>query len=214
MPKKRPARSAKPDPSPAPRGKKAGQVAPVGLRIIGGTFRGRRLKYGGDLGVRPMKDRVREAVFNLIGPRVKEKLVIDLFGGTGALGLEALSRGATDAIFIERNYPTAAVLRENIATLGLESRAEVVTSDTFYWWWHQRKLPDRPRLVFCSPPYDFYIERFDDMSKLLVEDVSTAPAGSITIVESDLRFDVALLPKPGEWDVRPYPPALVAILYQ
>ena len=66
----------------------------VGLRIVGGRFRGRKLLYSGDFRTRPMKDRLREAVFNLVGPAVAGMHAIDLFGGTGALGLEALSRGA------------------------------------------------------------------------------------------------------------------------
>src|SRR5687767_11185885 len=87
------------------------------LRIIGGRFRGRLLAYSGDERTRPMKDRVREAVFNLVGPDVKEKLAIDLFAGTGALGLEALSRGAAEAVLLERHFPTAAVIGQNAVTL-------------------------------------------------------------------------------------------------
>ena len=77
------------------------------MRIIGGKFRGRKLEYSGDLRTRPMKDRVREALFNLLGNAVEGKIAIDLFAGTGALGLEALSRGASRAVFIERHRPTA-----------------------------------------------------------------------------------------------------------
>src|SRR6478736_322408 len=79
----------------------------VGLRIVGGTLRGRKLQYSGDVRTRPMKDRVREAVFNLLGPQVAGSHAIDLFAGTGALGIEAISRGATKATFIERHLPTA-----------------------------------------------------------------------------------------------------------
>ncbi len=88
------------------------------LRIIGGKFARRRLKYTGDPRTRPMKDRVREALFNLVGPSVIDAHAIDLFAGTGALGLEALSRGAARATFVERHYPTAATIKENIATLA------------------------------------------------------------------------------------------------
>src|SRR5688572_16458652 len=87
----------------------------VGLRIIGGSMRGRKLKYSGEARTRPMKDRVREAVFNLLGTTVEGCYVIDLFAGTGALGLEAISRGATGATFIERHFPTAKVIEENAA---------------------------------------------------------------------------------------------------
>ncbi len=87
---------------------KGGDVGPVtGLRIIGGEFRHRHLHYSGDLRTRPMKDRLREAIFNLIGPEIRGKHAIDLFAGTGALGLEAISRGAARATLIEQHHPTA-----------------------------------------------------------------------------------------------------------
>jgi 16S rRNA (guanine966-N2)-methyltransferase len=77
------------------------------VRIIGGTFRGRRLSYHGDPVVRPMKHRTREAIFNLISTECTGRHAIDLFAGTGALGLEALSRGAQSATFIEKHVPSA-----------------------------------------------------------------------------------------------------------
>lgn len=188
-------------------------VKAVGLRIIGGKFRRRQLKYSGELSVRPMKDRVREAVFNLVGPTVAGKHAVDLFAGTGALGLEALSRGATRATFIERHYPTAAVLRENLETLGVAAAAEVHTSDTFIWWRLDAKLSELPWLVFCSPPYDLYVSRSDDLLGLLREMIERSPPSSLFVVESDLRFDFAQLPQPADWDVRSYRPAFVG-LYQ
>lgn len=185
--------------------------ATVGLRIVGGTFRGRRLQYGGDRRVRPMKDRVREALFNLVGPSVAEKHALDLFAGTGALGLEALSRGAARATFLERHYPTARILRENIATLGVQPRCEVVVADTFVWFERRPALPSTPWVVFVSPPYEFFISRRDDMLGLIGGLMTAAPAESIFVVESDERFDPADLPEADQWDVRPYPPAVVAI---
>src|SRR5262245_175776 len=105
----------------------------VGLRIIGGTLRGRRLQYSGDLRTRPMKDRVREALFNLLGPGVKGSHAIDLFAGTGALGLEAISRGAARATLIERHLPTTRLIEQNAAALGVANQIEVVFSDAFLW---------------------------------------------------------------------------------
>ena len=93
------------------------------VRIIGGEFRGRRLRYHGDPVVRPMKHRTREAIFNLVTTDAEGRHVIDLFAGTGALGLEALSRGAASATFIEKHVPSARVIEENIRTLGVADRA-------------------------------------------------------------------------------------------
>src|SRR6476661_8043397 len=97
----------------------------VGLRIVGGSMRGRKLKYSGDLRTRPMKDRVREAVFNLLGTQVAGSHAIDLFAGTGALGLEAISRGAAMATFIERHLPTANLIQENASAIGIAERINV-----------------------------------------------------------------------------------------
>ncbi len=184
---------------------------PVGLRIIGGRFRGRKLRYGGDPRVRPMKDRVREAVFNLLGPCVRGKHAVDLFAGTGALGLEALSRGAARATFIEQHHPTAQVLRENVAVLGVESIAEVIVANALVPARWDDRLGDVPWLVFCSPPYAFYVERPGAMLELLVGLLAAAPFESVLVVEADERFDFQQLPDTVAWDVRAYPPAVIGI---
>jgi len=120
-------------PHPPSRQPPEDQRGVVGLRIIGGDLRGRKLQYSGDFRTRPMKDRVREAVFNLLGESVRGTLAIDLFAGTGALGLEAISRGADRAIFIERHWPTAKLIEENAAAIGIRDRVEVVFGDAFTW---------------------------------------------------------------------------------
>ena len=158
-----------------------------------------------------MKDRVREALFNLLGNAVEGKIAIDLFAGTGALGLEALSRGAGRAVLIERHRPTADAIRRNAAILGVEAIVEVSPADTFFWG---RNLPDlgsEPWLVFCSPPYEFYASRKDDMLWLLSQFFENSPQGSLFSVEADDRFDFHELPKPDRWDIRTYPPAILGI---
>jgi 16S rRNA (guanine966-N2)-methyltransferase len=184
---------------------------PLKLRIIGGRHRGRLIEYSGDERTRPMKDRVREAVFNLVGPRVVGKLAIDLFAGTGALGLEALSRGAAKAIFLERHFPTAAIIRRNAQSLGLADLCTVQPADTFIW--ARRELPpvDLPWLVFCSPPFEFYGARGEDMLRLMERMSEAAPSASVLVVEADEGFDFTQLPQPQEWDVRSYPPAFTGI---
>ena len=161
-----------------------------------------------------MKDRLREAIFNLVGPAVKEKHAIDLFAGTGALGLEALSRGAAAATLIEQHFPTAEIIRRNVATLGVEQLARIVAADVFVW---QRRGVDPgslPWLVFCCPPWDFFVERAAELQELIGGLMRSAPAGSIFVVESDGRFDSGLLPEAEVWDVRRYPPAVVGVYHQ
>jgi 16S rRNA (guanine966-N2)-methyltransferase len=195
----------------------------VGLRIIGGRFRGRKLQYSGDLRTRPMKDRLREAVFNLVGPSIKGTHALDLFAGTGALGIEAISRGSLRATLIEQHHPTANIIRKNLATLALEQQAEVVPGNVFIWFrraFHgdcpnfrseARENGTVPWAVFCSPPYDFYIERADEMHELIAGLIEASPAGSVFLVEADDRFNFQTLPDPEAWNVRSYPPAVVGI---
>ena len=108
-------------------------VADQQLRIIGGRFRGSKLRYHGDPSVRPMKHRVREAIFNLISTDCNGCHAIDLFAGTGALGLEAISRGAERAALIEQHVPTARIIAQNIAHLGLEEQCTLLVTSAFLW---------------------------------------------------------------------------------
>ncbi len=158
-----------------------------------------------------MKDRVREAVFNLVGTDAAGKHALDLFAGTGALGLEALSRGALRATFVEQHFPTARVVRQNAAVLGVADRCQVDSGNVFLWTPGETLDASMPWLVFFSPPYAFYIERQAEMLALIGGLVERAPAGSVFVVESDARFDNDLLPGELAWDVRSYPPAVVAI---
>ena len=158
-----------------------------------------------------MKDRVREAVFNLLGTGVRGKHALDLFAGTGALGLEALSRGAARATFIEQHHPTAKTLERTVATLGVEKETEIVVANTFLWFRRRPDLGVDPWLVFSSPPYEFYATRGAEMLDLIGGLIAAAPPGSLFVVECDDRFDLAQLPHAQAWDVRSYPPAVVAI---
>jgi 16S rRNA (guanine966-N2)-methyltransferase len=165
-----------------------------------------------------MKQRVREAVFNLLGPRVAGRHVVDLFAGTGALTWEALSRGADSAVLLEQHFPTARLLRENAQTLGLDQRIHTIAGDTFHW---ARRLDpasppgprDRPWLVFCSPPYEFFVSKRDEMLELIERMIRIAVPRSLIVVESDGRLPVTSLPPGVDWDRREYPPAVVAIGY-
>jgi 16S rRNA (guanine(966)-N(2))-methyltransferase RsmD len=183
---------------------------PLKLRIVGGTLRGRLIAYHGDPCTRPMKDRVREAVFNLLGPAVRDTLVIDLFAGTGALALEALSRGASQAVAIDRHLPSVRGIRDNAAALQVEARIEVIASDAFRWFQAAQLDPSRPWLVFCCPPYELYRTEAEALNQLVVELVSRAPDHSLLVLESDTQAELPL-PAGADWDVREYPPTVIAV---
>jgi 16S rRNA (guanine966-N2)-methyltransferase len=121
------------------------------VRIVGGSLRGRVLRAPGGAATRPTSEKVREAVFDILGS-VAGDHVLDLFAGSGALGIEALSRGAIHATFVDAARPAVAAIRNNLRELGLEDRATVVPSDAVAS--AARRQPNAPwRLVFVDPPY-------------------------------------------------------------
>ncbi len=119
------------------------------LRIVGGAWRGRRLHFTAAPGLRPTPDRLRETLFNWLGDWIVGRRVLDLYAGSGALGIEALSRGAGGAVFIERSAPTAAALRANLGRLGAGAvRVECADAREFL-----HSASDRFDLVFVDPPW-------------------------------------------------------------
>ena len=122
------------------------------MRIIAGSLRGRTLAPVKGR-IRPTAAKVREAIFNIIGEAVREARVLDLFAGTGALGIEALSRGARDAVFVEEDSPALNVLRRNLETLGLEERSRVLPWPVKAALKRLAARGETFGLVFLDPPY-------------------------------------------------------------
>ncbi len=181
------------------------------MRIIAGQRRGHKFDGPKDQATRPTSDLVREAIFNILGEAVDGMLVVDLFAGTGAIGLEALSRGASRAIFVERNRDNAALIRRNIATLRYEDRATVICHDAYRW--ARAFEPDWSRAgrVFIDPPYSDYDDHPERVRKLLEGLLARLPDGSILAAESRIKLDDEVLPDLGAWDVRRYGGTQVAI---
>ena len=127
------------------------------MRIIAGRYRGRVLQSFRGRDIRPTSDRLRESLFNILQPYVEGAVVWDAFAGTGALGLEALSRGASHVVFTEINRPALKVLRGNIETLNAAGCVEVIEADAIKW---ARTAGTRFDLVLVDAPYDFdsYLE--------------------------------------------------------
>jgi 16S rRNA (guanine966-N2)-methyltransferase len=122
------------------------------VRIVAGTHRGRRIAAPPGRGTRPTADRVREALFAILGP-LEGTDALDLFAGSGALGLEALSRGAASATFVDRSPRAVATIRANAAALGLEGRVRVVRRDWRAALAAERAAGRRYGLCLCDPPY-------------------------------------------------------------
>lgn len=121
------------------------------MRIIGGAWRGRRLKPLRGRAIRPTVDRVREAWMSAMGGRMDGQRIVDLFAGSGALGLETLSRGAEHVVFVERARGSLRVLEANVALLGAEDRTTIVEEDVFHWL--RRDGLDSFDLALADPPY-------------------------------------------------------------
>ncbi|BBO85158.1 methyltransferase [Desulfosarcina ovata subsp. sediminis] len=124
------------------------------MRVISGRFRGRRLVAPAGMGTRPTTDRIRESLFNILGPGLHSKQVLDLFAGTGALGIEALSRGAAAAVFVDQAKAALATIRRNLRQLQLEGVTRVLQWDirkNLNCLKHERH---RFNLVFMDPPYE------------------------------------------------------------
>jgi 16S rRNA (guanine966-N2)-methyltransferase len=119
------------------------------MRVIAGEFRSRRLRSLPGLNTRPTPDRLRETLFNVLAPRIAHCVFMDVYAGTGAVGIEALSRGARRCIFIEKNRAAVEVIYDNLTALGLEGRAEVFTSKAATVI--ERLHAD---IVFLDPPYE------------------------------------------------------------
>ncbi len=122
------------------------------MRIISGTARGRTLKSPKGSRVRPTSDRVREALFSILGNEVVGVGVMDFFAGTGSLGLEALSRGAQRAVFVEKNPAALKCLKENITICGFEERSKVVASPVVPFL-NTSTFPEETGIIFIDPPY-------------------------------------------------------------
>src|SRR5262245_50901907 len=129
------------------------------LRIIAGTLRGRKLRGPEDPGLRPMADRARAALFSILGDAVPERPFFDIFAGTGAVGIEAMSRGASRAVFVEKEAKNVVELLKHLKAFGVADRTQVIQADA-YRWGDKGALPhDEPANVFLGPPYPEYDER-------------------------------------------------------
>jgi 16S rRNA (guanine966-N2)-methyltransferase len=182
------------------------------MRIIAGQRRGHKIDGPrATADTRPTSDFVRESLFNILGDLVVGRLAIDLFAGTGALALEALSRGADRAIFVERNRETVKLIHRNIAILRYEDRCHVRHADAYRWAHSFRPLDDRPIVVFLDPPYREYEVRSRKLNQMIAGLVEIMPPGSAVALESGRLLDERVLPEFESWDVRRYGNTQVAI---
>jgi 16S rRNA (guanine966-N2)-methyltransferase len=169
------------------------------MRVVAGEYGSRRLKAPPGIDTRPTADRVREALFSILGP-VDALTVLDLYAGSGALGIEALSRGAAAAVFVESDRTAADVIEENLTALGADN-GEVVRRDVLAWL--RSAEAHAFDLVFCDPPYDAAARIGQSLTELLPR--VTAPQALI-VTESSKRnplvIDLPLIDERAYGDTR------------
>jgi 16S rRNA (guanine(966)-N(2))-methyltransferase RsmD len=124
------------------------------MRIITGRSKGRRLVRPKGQGIRPTSDRVKGSIFNILREEIEEKRVLDLFAGTGNLGIEALSRGAQITIFVEKGRQAIRLIQKNLAQLGLEERSEIIPRDTHRAIGILKQRGESFDVIFMDPPYE------------------------------------------------------------
>jgi len=175
-----------------------------GLRVAGGEARGRRLKA--PKGIRPTQGMVKEAIFNLIGAGIADALVLDLFAGSGALGIEALSRGAAGVTFVDREPRGLAILRQNLATLDLKAHATVVRADVVRWLEASPEAIKGAGVVFMDPPYEDVV--LDRALKVIDREVG----GATVLVEHSRRQELPPLIRLRVDRQRRYGDTMVSVL--
>jgi 16S rRNA (guanine966-N2)-methyltransferase len=159
------------------------------MRVIAGRFGGRRLKAPRGRTTRPTSDRVREALFSMLGD-VRHAVVLDLFAGTGALGIEALSRGAEHVVFVERDPPALAILKSNLSDLGIgDKQAQVRPGDALSALRTARARGETYDLVFVDPPYGRARELGEAVAAILP---ALLAARARVVVEADRRTPAEL----------------------
>lgn len=172
------------------------------MRIISGEFRGRKLlPPEGDV-TRPVTDRVKQSLFDILAPGIEGAIVYDLFAGTGSMGLESLSRGARRAHFFESDRSALARLRRNIEALGVQDRAVVRAGDLFKSF--DAAGSERASLVFLDPPYRFLTERPHDLQRLAGQLARHhLTPGAVVVFRHDAN-DALELPPLARYDSRTY----------
>jgi 16S rRNA (guanine966-N2)-methyltransferase len=168
------------------------------MRVIAGTYRSRILKSLKGLALRPTSDRLRETLFNVLGSGVAGARFLDLFAGTGAIGIEAVSRGAAEAVFIEKHQPAVELIRKNLEALGIRSGVTVMAADVLRALEtlasHKERLGPGFGYVFLDPPY----AAAEDYARVLRFFGSSELLSSAATVIAEHRRNFDLLEETGE----------------
>ncbi|HEV8061690.1 MAG TPA: RsmD family RNA methyltransferase [Gemmataceae bacterium] len=168
------------------------------LRIVSGLLRGRKLNCTVEPGLRPMPDRVRESLFSILTSEIASRPFFDLFAGTGAVGMEGLSRGAIPVTFVEFDGKTAGQISRHLKEFGVADRGIVLRADVYRW--ASRWLPPaEPLTIFLGPPFPDLTERPEKLMDVVATLLAKLPPDSVLVIQTEKAFDEALLPQSEAW---------------
>jgi 16S rRNA (guanine966-N2)-methyltransferase len=174
------------------------------VRIVAGSLRGRKLTAVVHEGMRPTPQMVREALFSILGNAVPGRVFFDVFAGTGVVGLEAVSRGASSARLIEKDPRQANDIQKYAEQFGVADKVQVVKADAYRW--AERWIPagQQPVNLFLSPPFPDLTEKADEFLALVRTLLEKAPDESVLTIQAEDGFPLDRLPDLPAWDVRRY----------
>jgi len=174
------------------------------VRIVAGSLRGRRIHTTIHNDLRPTPQRVRESLFSILGNAVPGRAFVDIFAGTGVVGLEAVSRGATEARLIEGDGKAVAAIQRYAKNWGIEKQVHVLKADAYRW--AERWLPGKlPVTVFLSPPFpDLDAAKVAQFLALVETIRAKLPPDSVLVIQAEDGFPLASIADISAWDVRKY----------
>jgi 16S rRNA (guanine(966)-N(2))-methyltransferase RsmD len=173
------------------------------VRIVAGSLRGRKLSCHVNPDLRPTPQMVREALFSILGNAIPNRLFVDVFAGTGVVGLEALSRGASGTHFIERDLRLSQEIEQHLRRFNLLRLAKLYRTDAYRWiaaW----RAPAAPVNVFLSPPFADLAQRTDDLLEALAQLQAKVADGSVLILQSERGSPLEEMSELADWEERRY----------
>jgi 16S rRNA (guanine(966)-N(2))-methyltransferase RsmD len=174
------------------------------VRVVAGTLKNRRITCVVTEALRPTPQMVREALFSILGDAIPDRPFYDIFAGTGVVGLEAISRGASSAIFLERDVRFAGAIDNYLSQFHVADRGQVVRADVYRWAERWQPRADTPLNVFLSPPFADLQSRRADFLALVATLQAKVPVGSVLVIQGETGFPEGELPAAGTWERRQY----------
>jgi 16S rRNA (guanine(966)-N(2))-methyltransferase RsmD len=173
------------------------------LRIVAGSLKGRKLTVNVSEALRPTPQMVREALFSILGNAVPGRAFYDVFAGTGINGMEAVSRGASLAVFLERDFRLISELERNLDAFGIRDQTRIVRGDV-YRWIERWQPPKEPVNLFLSPPFADLDDKPKEMLTLVTLLRERLPVGSVIVLQLEQGQFLEELPDREDWDERKY----------